>query len=61
LLHWLMNALNRHGFQCSYIYNKVESPHISALSATEFILTHKNEVKKADSIGGLLNFLRFLH
>ena len=61
LLHWLMNALNRHGFQCSYIYNKVESPHISALSATEFILTHKNEVKKADSIEELLNYLRFLH
>ena len=61
LLHWLMMALNRHGFQCSYIYNKVESPHISALSATEFILTHKNEVKKADSIEELIIFLRFPH
>ena len=56
LLHWLMNALNRHGFQCTYIY-KVENPHIKALSATEFILTHKNEVKKADSIERLLKDL----
>ena len=58
LLHWLTNALNRHGFQCIAIQKK-GVPYIYAKSSNEFIVTVENSTQKVDSIELLLKKLHF--
>ena len=58
LLHWVTNALNRHGFQCITIQKK-GVPSIYAKSSNDFTLTRENSSEKADSIEHLLKKLHF--
>ena len=56
LLHWVTNALNRHGFQCITIQKK-GVPSIYAKSSNDFTITRENSSEKADSIEHLLKKL----
>ena len=53
LLHWTLNALNRHGYQCSS--NLQEGmPHIKANSAKEFEVSIQGECKTCSSFEEML-------
>ena len=54
LLHWTINALNRHGFQC-LLSSQPNLPHLKVISATEFILNNKGETHTFHSFDELLN------
>ena len=53
LLHWTLNALNRHGYQCSSIVQK-GMPHIKATSAKEFEISMPGESKTCSSFEEML-------
>ena len=58
LLHWVTNALNRHGFQCITIQKK-GVPSIYAKSSNDFTITRENSSERAYSIEHLLKKLHF--
>ena len=53
LLHWTLNALNRHGYQCSSIVQE-GMPHIKATSAKEFEISTPGESKTCSSFEEML-------
>ena len=53
LLHWTLNALNRHGYQCSSIVQE-GMPHIKATSAKEFEVSMPGESKTCSSFEEML-------
>ena len=53
LLHWTLNALNRHGYQCSSIVQE-GMPHIMATSAKEFEVSMPGESKTCSSFEEML-------
>ena len=53
LLHWTLNALNRHGYQCSSIVQE-GMPHIKATSAKEFKVSMPGESKTCSSFEEML-------
>ena len=53
LLHWTLNALNRHGHQCSSIVQE-GMPHIKATSAKEFEVSMPGESKTCSSFEEML-------
>ena len=56
LLHWTINALNRHGYQCLSPTEDYDL-HLKAVSAQELILAQKGEVQTYSSFDSLLNQL----
>ena len=56
LLHWTINALNRHGYQCLSPTEDYDL-HLKAVSAQELILTQKGEIQTYSSFDSLLNQL----
>ena len=53
LLHWTLNALNRHGYQCSSSLQE-GMPHIKATSAKEFEVSISGESKICSSFEEML-------
>ena len=53
LLHWTLNALNRHGYQCSSIVQE-GMPHIKATSAKEIEVSMPGESKTCSSFEEML-------
>ena len=53
LLHWTLNALNRHGYQCSSSLQE-GMPHIKAISAKEFEVSISGESKICSSFEEML-------
>ena len=53
LLHWTLNALNRHGYQCSSIVQE-GMPHIKATSAKELEVSMPGESKTCSSFEEML-------
>ena len=53
LLHWTLNALNRHGYQCSSIVQE-GMPHIKVTSAKEFEVSISGENKICSSFEEML-------
>ena len=56
LLHWTINALNRHGYQC-LPSNSVCDLHLKAISANELWFTKKGETQMCSSFESLVNLL----
>ena len=56
LLHWTMNALNRHGYQCVTSPNE-HIPHLNALSANQLVLTKEGNTQTYASFEDLLEVL----
>ena len=56
LLHWTMNALNRHGYQCVTSPNE-HIPHLNALSAHQLVLTKEGNTQIYASFEDLLEEL----
>lgn len=56
LLHWTLNALNRHGYTCEPIENP-DSPALNAMSSTELILSDANGTTIYNSFRDLLKAL----
>ncbi|WP_455664664.1 ABC transporter ATP-binding protein [Phocaeicola sp.] len=58
LLHWTINALNRHGYTCLSAETKNQSlPHLQTISPNELVLTKKGEVQTYSSFDSLLSQL----
>lgn len=53
LLHWSINALNRHGYQCVFA-PRTDIPHLKASSPTEIIWTEQGVSKVYHSFDNLL-------
>ena len=56
LLHWTINALNRHGYQC-LPSNSVCDLHLKAISANELWFTKKGETQMCSSFESLIYLL----
>ena len=56
LLHWMMNALNRHGYQCTFTPEE-GTPHIQAISPCEMNVRIDGKNKACTSFEELLNVI----
>ena len=57
LLHWTMNALNRHGYQCTFA-PQADLPTLEAISANELKWQEGGNTQVFNSFEGLLGSLR---
>ncbi|WP_455672220.1 ABC transporter ATP-binding protein [Phocaeicola sp.] len=56
LLHWTINALNRHGYTCLPAEEKTSSlPHLQTVSPHQLVLTKKGEAQTYSSFAALLS------
>ena len=56
LLHWTLNALNRHGYQCTFA-PQADLPTLEAISANELKWTEEGTTQVFTSFEGLLGSL----